>query len=72
MSETYDNTNSGALRKKTSEKWTEYLNGKVNVDGKDYWVSVFKNTKKTEDKQPDYNVSVKSVEETTAPAKSDF
>ena len=54
----YDNTNKGAGWIRTSKKGMQYINCKVNVFGKDVNISVFKNTKKQNAKQPDYNLVV--------------
>lgn len=41
--------------KKTSQKGLNYLNGAIEIDGKEYWVNIFKNNKQ-KDIQPDYNL----------------
>jgi len=41
----YDNTNKGALWKKTAKSGLEYISGKVNVEGTDYNISMFTNDK---------------------------
>lgn len=44
----YDNTNRGTIfknEKKSEEKHPD-MNGSINVDGKDYWISGWKKTSK--------------------------
>ena len=48
--------NSFGLWKKTSKSWLTYLNWTLTVDGKEYYMSVFKNTNKTTDRHPDWNL----------------
>jgi hypothetical protein len=40
---TYDNTNSGALFKNTRKETDSHpdLTGKINIEGKDYWLSAW-------------------------------
>lgn len=49
MSQQYDNTNRGALFKNDRKETDNHpdLSGKINVDGKDYWLSGW--TKRNED-----------------------
>lgn len=58
----YDNTNRGAIFKnKRKEKETHPdLGGELNVDGKDYYLNVWKQTSKSG--EPYYSVSVKPKE----------
>ena len=58
----YDNTNRGAIFKnKRKEKATHPdLGGELNVDGKDYYLNVWKQTSKNG--EPYYSVSVKPKE----------
>lgn len=46
---------------KESQKGLKYINGKIEIDGKGYWISLFKNENKTKEKSPDYNISVKEA-----------
>ena len=55
MTEEKRNENFG-LWKKTSKSWLTYMNWTLTVDGKEYYMSVFKNSKKTKDTQPDWNL----------------
>lgn len=48
----FDNTNSGALfknKKRTNDKQPDYT-GRVNADGKDFWVSAWIKTSKAGEK----------------------
>lgn len=59
----YDNTNKGAMWKKQANNGTNYLGGKINVEGVEYWISVFKNEYKDSENKPDYKITLKPVEE---------
>ena len=52
----YDNTNKGALWKKTAKSGLEYISGKVNVEGTDYNISMFTNDKQGNEARPDFNI----------------
>jgi ribosome modulation factor len=69
----YDNTNRGKLGKNNnpkSDKSAPYT-GKINVDGKEYWLNGWVNTNKN-DGSKFFNLSVKPKEEEQKPAaKSD-
>ena len=52
----YDNTNKGAAWLKTAKSGMTYMSIKMNIEGKDYNISMFKNTKKQNENQPDYNL----------------
>lgn len=47
---------------KESKKGTKYFSGSLKLDDKEYYLSIFKNNKKTE-KQPDYQLIVRPKEE---------
>ena len=51
----YDNF---GLWRRTSKSWLTYLSWTLKVDGKEYYMNVFKNSKKTKDTQPDWNLSL--------------
>lgn len=53
---TYSNLNKGCGWIKQSQKGTSYISCKMNIDGKDYNFSIFKNERKTSEKSPDYNI----------------
>lgn len=45
---------------KTSKKGDKFINGKIEINGKTYYINIFTNTKKEKgSKQPDYNILVK-------------
>lgn len=53
----YDNTNKGSLWFKNDRNNQRYQNGVINVEGKEFWISIFLNTKKQQgSNQPDFNV----------------
>lgn len=54
----YDNTNRGSLWNKKTKDDKKYLGGTVNVNGTEFFISVFKNDNKKSDNSPDYTVSV--------------
>lgn len=58
----YDNTNKGALWKKTAKSGLEYISGRLNVDGADYNISVFTNDKQGNEARPDFNIVVESAD----------
>ncbi len=58
----YDNTNKGALWKKTAKSGLEYISGRLNVDGTDYNISVFNNDKQGNEARPDFNIVVEPVD----------
>jgi uncharacterized protein (DUF736 family) len=57
----YDNTNKGALWKKTAKSGLEYISGRLNVDGKDYNISVFNNDKQGNEARPDFNIVIEDA-----------
>jgi uncharacterized protein (DUF736 family) len=58
----YDNTNKGALWKKTAKSGLEYISGRLNVDGTDYNISVFNNDKQGNEARPDFNIVVEAAD----------
>ena len=56
--ENNNNEKKGALWVKTAKTGLKYMGGEVTIDGVKYFISVFKNTKKSAEKQPDYNIVV--------------
>lgn len=58
-----ENQVKAGLWEKTSKNGNVYYNGKVTLDGKDYWVKMFDNSGKTNDKAPDYNLIFEEAEE---------
>ena len=47
-----------------------YYGGKVEIDGVQYWVNLYKNERKESDKHPDLNLQLKPVEARQAPPPS--
>jgi hypothetical protein len=62
-------TKIGALWLKDGKKG-KFMSGKIEVEGKEYAILVFKNEKKN-DKQPDYNINLRNDNEVEKP-KSDY
>lgn len=62
----------GALWLKESEKAGKYMGGNVQIDGKEYFINVFKNRHKEKETQPDYNVLLKAKDGTQAAAQQVF
>jgi len=54
----YDPNGKGALWTKTAKSGKKFLSGEITIDSKKHYISVFKNEKKTSEKQPDYNMVV--------------
>ncbi len=74
----YDNTNKGALWKKTAKSGLEYISGKVNVEGTDYNISMFTNDKQGNEARPDFNIVMEPTDgpnsynaNNNAPAQND-
>lgn len=64
---TYDNTNKGIISKndrKESENHPD-INGTINVEGKDFWISGWKKTRSS-DGAPFYSLAVKPKQERAA------
>lgn len=52
------------LWKKKSQRGTEYYSGKIKIDKEgEYWVNEFINDKKGNDKAPDFQLTMKPVEQ---------
>ena len=68
MSEKYDNTNSGALfRNDRKEKETQPdLRGKINVDGKDFYISAW--SKQSEKAGKYMSLALTPIEENATPS----
>lgn len=49
----------GAAWLKESEAAGKYMSGKVQINGAEYFINIFRNKHKTEDKHPDCNILLK-------------
>lgn len=58
----YDNTNKGAIWNRTAKSGLQYQSGRLNVDGKEFNISLFKNNKDGNEARPDFNIVVEPVE----------
>lgn len=61
----YDNTNRGALwgnKNRKSDKHPEFT-GKINVEGKDYWISGWKRREDQPETAPALSLSVQAMED---------
>ena len=69
----YDNTNRGAIfrnEKKSTEKHPD-MNGSINIEGKEYWISGWSNVSKAGAKYLSLSVSAKDEQPTQSkPAPS--
>lgn len=63
----YDNTNKGIISKNDRKESDSHpdINGTLNVDGKEYWISGWKKTRNS-DGAPFYSLSVKPKQERAA------
>ena len=59
----YDNTNKGAIWKKTAKSGLEYKSGRLNVEGKEFNISIFDNNKDGNPARPDYNIVIEPADE---------
>lgn len=60
---------------KDTKRGDSYLNGKIKINGVEYWCSIFENTRRTKDSHPHYNMVLNAVDESSTKAKkpsSDF
>ena len=44
-------------------KWEKTMWGSIELDWTKYWINIYKNKNKTEDRHPDYNLVFKKAEE---------
>jgi len=58
----YDNTNKWAIWIKTAKSGLVYKSGRINVEGKEYNISMFDNDKWENANRPDFNVVLEPVE----------
>ena len=52
----YQNVKLGGLWLKDSKNGTKYMSGNINIYGAALYISILKNNKKENDKQPDYHI----------------
>lgn len=57
----YDNTNKGAIWIKTARSWLKYKSGTLNVEGKDFKITMFDNQYKNSENQPDFNIVIEPM-----------
>lgn len=55
---TYDDTNKGAAWLKKDKNGKDYYNGSVNIEGTEYWISVFTNSFKKNETHPDVTMTL--------------
>ncbi len=58
----YDNTNKWAIWIKTAKSWLVYKTWKINVEWKEYKITMFDNDKAWNDARPDFNVIIEPLE----------
>jgi len=59
----YDNTNKGAIWIRTAKSGLVYKSGTLNVEGKEYRITMFDNKKDGNEARPDFNVIVEPMDE---------
>lgn len=64
-----DNKIKVGLWEKSSKSGNKYFGGKLEIEGKTYWVTMFDNSNKTNPKAPDFNlIFEEAVEQAPATA----
>ena len=58
------------LWKKESKKGNKYCSGKFKLDGKEYYLTLFNNDKKGNEKAPDFNLIIRDSINTQEQTKS--
>lgn len=58
----YDNTNKWAIWIKTAKSGLVYKSGTVNVEWKEYKITMFDNDKQWNENRPDFNVLIEPIE----------
>ena len=66
----YDNTGKGAGWIKPDKNGDKYISAKVNIDGVDHSINIYKNKYKKEAKHPDYNLLVLKPKSQDIPASA--
>ncbi len=56
MNEKYEVKDEGVLWKKVAKSGLHYYSGKLTLEGKEYFISMFNNDKKGNDKAPDFRI----------------
>ena len=59
----FDNTNKWAIWIKTAKSWLKYKTWTLNVEWKDYKITMFDNQYKKTESQPDFNIIIEVIEE---------
>jgi len=59
----FDNTNKWAIWIKTAKSWLKYKTWTLNVEWKDYKITMFDNQYKKTESQPDFNIIIEAIEE---------
>lgn len=54
----------GLWEKRSAKSGNKYYNGKITIDGKDYWINMFLNEVKMNDKSPDFRIYLTETQET--------
>ena len=66
--EEYDNELKGGFWTKTAASGLQYWSGSITVEGKEYWMNLFRNERKEKgDNKPVMNLQLKPKEDQAAP-----
>lgn len=57
-----DKIRTGLWKKESNNGGAPYYGGSIEVDGREYWVNLYKNDRKESDKHPDLNLQLKPKE----------
>lgn len=57
-----DKIRTGLWKKDSNNGGDSYYGGKIEVDGREYWVNLYKNDRKETDTHPDLNLVLKPKE----------
>lgn len=60
----FDNNNKWAIWIKTAKSWLLYKTWTLNVEWVDYKITMFDNTYKKNDNQPDFNIVIEKITKT--------
>lgn len=67
----YDNTNKWAIWTKTAKSGLVYKSWVLNVEGKEYNISMFDNDKSWNPNRPDFNIIIEAIEKDNIQQKSE-
>lgn len=59
----FDNTNKWAIWIKTAKSWLKYKSWTLNVEWKEFKITMFDNQYKKSENQPDFNIVIEPLED---------